>query len=114
MKLKLTLNDRFALHSTLPQEAHILELKAMELLRAGLLPDAKEQEEIGMVVNAQGQPQWPKDKELKLKVYEINEIVFDIVRKALKKLEKAEPPKLREGHMHIYDIFVDNDFEKGK
>lgn len=112
MKVKLTLNDRFALHSVLPQEAHILELKAMELLRAGLLPDAKEQQEIGMIINPQGQPQWPKDKELKLKVFEVNEIVFDIVRKTLKALE--EKGKTREGHLKIYSIFVENDFEKGK
>ena len=112
MKVKLGLGDRFALHSVLPTEAHVLELKAMELLRAGLLPNAAEQEKIGMIINAQGQPQWPKEKELKLHIFEIEETVFDIVRRELKKLE--EKAKLREGHLQIYSIFVEKDFDKGK
>lgn len=113
MKVKLDLSDRFTVHSLLPQEAHILELKAMEPLRVNLLPDAKEQEEVGMIVNAQGQPQWPKDREPAPRVFEITETVFDILRRELKALEKKG--KLRTGHLNVYSIFVEKDFiKKGK
>jgi len=112
MKVKLGLNDRFALHSLLPNEAHVLELKAMKPLRAALLPTATEQEEVGMIINAQGQPQWPKDKELAPRAFEITETVFDIVRVELKKL--SDKGKLREAHLAIYSIFVEKDFDKGK
>ena len=114
MKVKLNMADRFALHSVLPAEAHIIELKAMKPLREALLPDADEQKTMGMVINAQGQPQWQREQEGKPKSLDVPEVVFDIVRRELKKLEEANPPKLREGHLHIYEIFVENDYPKEK
>ena len=110
LKVKLSVNDRFALHSVMPAEAHVLELKAMKPLKEALLPDAEEQKELGMVINAQGQPSWPKDREKSQKSFEVPEIVFDIVRKQLKELE--EKAKLRDGHLAIYEIFVENDYPK--
>ena len=65
-----------------------------------------------MTINAQGQPQWPREKELKPQIFEINVTVFDIVREALKALDKKA--KLREAHLHIYEIFVEKDFNKEK
>jgi hypothetical protein len=110
MKVALRLADRFALHSVLPTEGHILEIKAVKPLRDELLPDVEEQREVGMIINDRGQPQWPADKEGKPREFKVDETVFDIVRRELKKLE--EKSKIRDGHLRIYEIFVENDFQK--
>jgi len=112
MKVTLTLADRFALHMVLPREANMLDLKALKPVREVLLPDVKERIEIGMVVNEKGQPQWEPDRERKALEVDIDQIVFGIIRVELKKLDADK--KLQEGHLNLYDVFVENEFDKGK
>ena len=112
MKLGLRLADRFALHSVLPAEGHVLEIKAVRSLREELLPDQEEQKAVGMMVNDRGQPQWAADKEGAPREFTINETVFDIVRRELKALDGKG--KIRDGHLRIYETFVDNDYQKDK
>ena len=112
MKVNLGVGDRFALFSILPQEAHVLELKAMRPLRDALLPTAEEQQAMGMTINAAGQTQWVKGQEAPAMDFEINEILFDIIRKELKKLETAG--KLPDKQLGLYETFVEKDFKKGK
>jgi hypothetical protein len=112
MKLGLRLADRFALHSVLPTEGHVLEIKAVRSLREELMPDQEEQRAVGMVINDRGQPQWPAEKEGTPRGFTISETVFDIVRRELKALDGKG--KIRDGHLKIYEVFVDNDFQKDK
>jgi len=112
MKVKLNVADRFALGMVLPREANMLDIKAMKPVREVLIPDTKERIELGMIINEQGQPQWDPDRERKQIEVDIDQIVFGIVRTELKKLNDNK--KLQEGHMNLWEIFVEKEFDKGK
>ena len=107
----LTLHERFAIPTLLPEQGNFLMMKRLRELREALPPTEAEQEEFGFeeVLDDSGEPtgrvRWKKEANDVEREVEIGESMTDLITKTLKKLDEQE--KLGPQHVSLYKKFVE-------
>lgn len=100
----LSLGDRMALLSALPQEGSLATIKIVHELRMALSPSEEENREFEITwdkerTHMKWNPAKSADKEI-----EIGPVATGIIASALKALDKHQ--KLTEAHLGVYERFV--------
>ena len=102
--MKLSVFERLNLLSILPSEGSFTNLKIIRETREDLSFDEKENKLLGFQQTDDGRITWNidvvNDKEIN-----VGEIAKELIKKALKKLDKDE--KLTEQHFSLYEKFVE-------
>ena len=102
--MKLTVSERLVLNSLLPEESNFLTLRLVRKLRDELSFDENEHkllnfQQVGTKIT------WkPEKAEALTKEINIGEILFEVIKKALKKLN--DESKLKEEYISLYEKFV--------
>lgn len=109
MKQKLNVGERFALLSALPREGNFATLKIIRKLKEDLSFTEKEHEYYGFrKVKTNGGNEslsWSPEKAAETKDFEFGEVATDIIKSALKDLDKMK--KLDESQYTVYEKFVE-------
>lgn len=106
MKIKLKVNERFALLSILPKRGAITKVRKVKQLMDQLFLNDEEKNELH-VIDQGGQTHWDEKLD-KGKTFEIDSLIKKIVAKDLKK--KSDEEKLTTNLVVLYDLFVEGKY----
>ncbi len=105
--MKLDVRERLILLSILPAEGNFITLKVVRKLRESLSFNEEELKTYRFVQEEQ-RVTWD-DKAEQSKLIEIGTQAKIIIQNELKKLNDADPPKLRDEHYSIYEKFIEKE-----
>ena len=101
--MKLNVMERMALLNILPPEGSITVMKLLRVLREDLSFNEKEHAAL-QFKQENDMIQWKQDADV-VKDVKIGEIMTELIKKELKKLNDEE--KLTEAHIDLYDKFIE-------
>ena len=101
--MKLNVIERLMLLNILPAEGSVTTMKLMRVLREDLSFDEKENQALEFDQKDE-QLFWKQDADV-IKDIKIGEIMTELIKKELKKLNDEE--KLTEQHIDLYEKFVE-------
>ena len=101
--MKLNVMERMALLNILPPEGSITVMKLLRVLREDLSFNEKEHAAL-QFKQENDMIQWKQDADV-VKDVKIGEIMTELIKKELKKLNDEE--KLTDGHIDLYDKFIE-------
>jgi len=103
--MELKVFDRLILLNILPKEGDFTTLKIIRKLREDL--SFSEEEHAALEFRQEnGQVQWKQAGDIPKEV-PIGEKATDVIVGVLKALNDAKPPKLKEEHLSLYELFVE-------
>ncbi len=103
--MELTSKERLVLIPILPMEEHIITLKVVRDIKNRVGFTAEEIEKLNFRTEDDGRTLW--DDAVPPMEYEFTGGEIAIIASELKKLEEAEPSKLHEDHITLYEKFVE-------
>ncbi|KPK09552.1 MAG: hypothetical protein AMS20_00065 [Gemmatimonas sp. SG8_28] len=102
----LSVADRLALLSLLPEKGSLIHMRVVADLRTHLTFVEKELKEWGIVQLPDGSVRWDKQKAKNKKV-EIGNVARDVIKERLRDMDKNK--QLGPEHVPIWDRFIDKD-----
>jgi len=101
--MKLNVMERMALLNILPPEGSITVMKLLRVLKEELSFNDEEHKALGFQEEG-GMLRWKQDADIK-KDIKIGEIMTELIKKELKKLNDEE--KLTDAHIDLYEKFIE-------